>query len=275
MTPFDALEGRDRLAESWVAGNPGDGRYDESRRRLNKELEALILQAQIVIWRKDTWLASQEGWEVFVSQPAEELAEAPPQVWFFSEEWEIPKHPWCGLRDAHPELQPVSGAFFYPCRLVGRRVSQMNLLPFSWTRGPDPRHGNVYMVGAGDVRFDCNLGELFAPLAAGLEFLKLPFVGLEPGHFPRHVRRGAELKRRPPLPDVNTVVLRRPDRDDERSEGTAEREWSCSFIRCGHWQRHWWPKLKVHRPTYIAPQLRGDPDKPLHSPKGLVYDVKR
>jgi len=114
-----------------------------------------------------------------------------------------------------------------------------------------------------------------ASLGAGLAFLGLDFVGKDPLRFPRQMRRAAEMKRRPPLPDVSTVVLRRPERDDDPDHPSDHPEWSCSWIRSGHWQRHWWPKQKVHKPTYIAPQLRGDPDKPLRSPKGIVYEVRR
>lgn len=269
MTPLEALECRDRLTEIRFGDDPDSV-------RLSAEITVQVSQAQVLIWQPDIWAAAQQGWKTFVGQPAEELAALPPQLWFLDERWSSPGHPWCGLGAAYPELKWLTGVILRQFQPLRARAPRMSLLPFCWKRGPGPRQGELSTVGAGTLALDGSFDELHAPLGAAVHFLALDFIGKEPVSFPRHVRRAAEMKRRPALPEVNTVVLRRSYRNGDREHVSGEPiEWSCSFIRCGHWQNHWWPREKIHKPTYIMPQLRGDPGKPLHYPQGIVYDARR
>jgi hypothetical protein len=179
------------------------------------------------------------------------------------------------FRESDPEMVTLTGILVYPSHVVGRPAPQMNHIPFSWTEGPRPGQRKMHSGGVGSVPFDGVFVERFAPLAAGLAFLALPFVEKESTPLPRHVRRGAQLGRRSPVPQVNTAALRRTERSHGGESDGEHRDWSCSWIRSGHWQRHWWPKEKVHKPTYILPQVRGDTSKPLRIPKGTVYRARR
>lgn len=114
-----------------------------------------------------------------------------------------------------------------------------------------------------------------------MRFMEMEFVGQERVVFPRHLRRAAELKRRPPLPEVKTITLRRTFREERPGEGDGEpREWSCQWIVGAHWRKQLCKSLTKpgdyeYRPCYVRPYVKGDPTKPLREPKGPVYVVSR
>lgn len=77
---------------------------------------------------------------------------------------------------------------------------------------------------------------------------------------PRGTRRRAE--RLGELSEISVVRLRRivtrNDNDDPQPV-----EWSHRWIVSGHWRNQWVPSLEAHRPTWIAPYVKGPEDLPL------------
>jgi hypothetical protein len=271
MTLHDVLECRDRVIDTWV---DGIGRELDGL-RLRNDVE-LLRSAKILLWRKDLWLASQSGYDVFVGEPVGNVEETPPQIWIFEDEWTVPGHSWTRLTEVNPELRPLTGVLFYPTTGRRSRASEVALLPFSWTRGPAPRSGRVHLWGAGNARFGEALDDLMAPLAAGIRFLDQGFVGEEPEPIPRHLRRAGQLGRRAPLTEISRVVLRKRTTDEEGGHtGKTCADWSCCSLVSPFWRRQWYPSLQKHLPRYVGPFVRGDTSKPLRSKKGLVYDVTR
>lgn len=64
---------------------------------------------------------------------------------------------------------------------------------------------------------------------------------------------------------VGVILLRRAQYQypsHEHREGEPV-DWSCQWWVSGHWRRQWCPGLKKHKPVYIAPYIKGPPDKPL------------
>lgn len=83
----------------------------------------------------------------------------------------------------------------------------------------------------------------------------------------RHVRAGFEV------PTMRVLRLRHK-RNPQQGETAAEvREWTHRWVVSGHWRNQWLPSEDRHRPTWIAPYVKGPDDKPLvlkESVKALV-----
>lgn len=65
-----------------------------------------------------------------------------------------------------------------------------------------------------------------------------------------------------PVPEVIEVVLRRPA-SGTSAEAERNVDWSHRWLVGGHWRNQWMPSMGVHRPTWIAPYVKGPADKPL------------
>jgi len=91
---------------------------------------------------------------------------------------------------------------------------------------------------------------------------------------PKPARRRAERASLAPSATIRVVELRRPDGASSGAEHGAV-EWQTRWIVGGHWRRHWWPKLREHRQTWIAPYVKGPADKPLVLPAHTVYAFDR
>lgn len=62
-------------------------------------------------------------------------------------------------------------------------------------------------------------------------------------------------------PEVRVVSLRK--RKAEHGEGDGSREYHHRWIVRGHWRQQWVPTISQHRPTWIAPHLKGPDGAPL------------
>lgn len=73
----------------------------------------------------------------------------------------------------------------------------------------------------------------------------------------RHVRAGLEI----PTTRVLRLRHRRPQREGEAA--MEHRDWTHRWVVSGHWRNQWLPSEDRHRPTWIAPYVKGPEDKPL------------
>lgn len=94
----------------------------------------------------------------------------------------------------------------------------------------------------------------------------------------RHARRRWERHGPTTSPEwgsVRVVALRKSktsahgDPDEEHS-----REWTHRWVVSGHWRNQWYPSEGQHKPIWIDPYVKGDPDKPLIQ-KDTVFKVVR
>lgn len=98
-----------------------------------------------------------------------------------------------------------------------------------------------------------------------LRFAASPYLIVAPHRVERHIRRRVESRFPQVSTGVGVILLRRAERLYEAGEhpGEAEAEWSCQWWVSGHWRRQWYPSTKTHKPVWIAPYIKGPPDKPL------------
>jgi hypothetical protein len=75
-------------------------------------------------------------------------------------------------------------------------------------------------------------------------------------------------------PLIRVVRLRRPQTTGEPDD-QGPVEWSCRWITRGHWRQQPYPSTGGTRPIWIAPFLKGPPDKPLKPPRATVFAVVR
>jgi hypothetical protein len=69
-----------------------------------------------------------------------------------------------------------------------------------------------------------------------------------------------------PERDVRIIRLRHNPTGDQRRGQPAETTgayWRHRWVVRGHWRNQWFPRLADHRPTWIAPHLKGPADAPL------------
>jgi len=235
--------------------------------------------ADVVCWDGDIWNAATqncraafEGYELTRGD-----CDIPPQLWF---------------------LPGAGGDTLAPSLAIGADHGLVAMLVHCFTKADEPEHASADGIGRSlifnrrdqpllpvirhmgiwwvdGVRHSWQQDENYDILAA-LRFMQMGFVGVERVVLPRHLRRQAELGRRPPLPEIKTVTLRRAAREERAKVGESEpREWSCQWIVGAHWRKQWLPSKGTHEPRYIQPYLKGDPEKPLRQPKGPVYVVSR
>lgn len=112
-----------------------------------------------------------------------------------------------------------------------------------------------------------------APFFAAQEFMRQPFVGVEQEHIERHERKRFEKKHGRP-PAVNTVLIRRAERQGAGSEASGLRDYGCQWMVNGHWRK---PNARMRepRPVYVRPYVKGPDNKPFKPPRHTVLLVGR
>ena len=73
----------------------------------------------------------------------------------------------------------------------------------------------------------------------------------------RHVRAGLEI------PTLKVLRLRHARTTKPDEEPSESRAWTHRWVVSGHWRNQWLPSEDRHRPTWIAPYVKGPDDKPL------------
>jgi hypothetical protein len=94
-------------------------------------------------------------------------------------------------------------------------------------------------------------------------------------HSHRPDRATMRARRRAGMPEQEIVVvtLRRERSLNQHLGGVAD--YSCRFMVRGHWRNQWCPSLQSHRQTWIAPYVKGPPDKPFKPPGGRAFTFSR
>lgn len=252
------------------------GEAKEREKTLN--LARGFARSAVILWRSELLNAAMKNCDAFIGATVRLTPATSPQLWVFEEPLAWP----------HQDLISMGGEYAIAALLVvppDRTPGDMcfvalfrdvqKTLPRSIDEGREADYSAAVWVSP---QYDLSepLVTGAAAACAGLAFLDQEFVGLERQTLPRHLRRAADLKRRPPLPEINVMTLRRSVRDDRPTDGDGEpREWSCQWIVGAHWRRQWMPSKATWEPRYIKPYLKGDPNKPLREPKGPVYVVSR
>lgn len=108
---------------------------------------------------------------------------------------------------------------------------------------------------------------------AGSLWIQQKVLVYNPGTMTRHARKRAE--RVQIVPKVNVVELRRREYAyPPGTEGHKDVEWSCSWLVRGHWRNQFYPSTGDHKPIWIDPFVKGDPDKPFKGTE-RVFAVRR
>lgn len=73
----------------------------------------------------------------------------------------------------------------------------------------------------------------------------------------RQLREGLEI------PTLRVIRLRHRRSAGSEQEESVPQDWSHRWLVSGHWRNQWLPSENRHRPTWIAPYVKGPEDKPL------------
>jgi hypothetical protein len=109
-------------------------------------------------------------------------------------------------------------------------------------------------------------------------FLRSPYIVTERQRMPHHVRRQLErdhgVERRQLQDGIHVVKLRRLRvRKPQQATGEArDVDWQHQWWVSAHYRAQWYPTEQAHRVVWIAPFLKGPPDKPILE---KIYSVVR
>lgn len=96
---------------------------------------------------------------------------------------------------------------------------------------------------------------------ATFQLMRQNLVVTERAHVPRHIAR--RCIREDVTADVLVVRLRHLRTSGDSEVGDGGVEWTHRWIVGGHWRQQWLPSRGVHRPTWIAPYVKGPENLPL------------
>lgn len=157
----------------------------------------------------------------------------------------------------------------YPCpNLVWRYTKTLNeQVEHATSRIIDGVHGD----GTTGQQARETVRHYYQLMATAFAFLKQQLIVTQTETPDRNTRRRAEAAGWTHNADVRLVYLRRPRRESEPSDDPVE--WSCSWLVRGHWRQQFYPSEDRHRAIFIAPHVKGDPDKPLKPPSTRLFAV--
>jgi len=75
-------------------------------------------------------------------------------------------------------------------------------------------------------------------------------------------RKRAEREKRPLVPWIKVITLRRLQFAKEHAKAHGFVDWQWQWEVSGHWRRQWYPSEGVHKDKYIASYIKGPEDKP-------------
>lgn len=228
--------------------------------------------ASLVLWLDDIRMAALSGFSHFMGHTLTEHSLNPSvQLWVTSTDIEI--------KDlGHLDEIGIPRGFTVGSQLVFIRDQRLfNFTMFVPSAGmeytlndkPDQLLPRIRMASNPLTAENDTIAKVFAMI----EFMNLPIADLSRQRLDRPERRRLQ-KQDIPEPDLRVVTLRK--REYVESGESREVDWSCRWIVGGHWRKQWCPSTKTHRPTFIAPYVKGPDDKPLKTDSGeRVYVVKQ
>jgi hypothetical protein len=229
-------------------------------------LATLISLAQVYLWRveaEQTAMAAPEPPPCILDRT---LLPYPIMFWSLETAWTFANAKECGLR---PTVEVNWYLIAHQGDHLGIRVAHdltdqqdktIRIVESGLrygTRWPDDYHG-IARQGTGN-------------LLRHLAFLRSPYVVTDPQGIPRHFRRQWSMAR-DDHDTTHVVTLRRDAAERVRAFEAASREYRHRWWVAGHYRNQWYPSVQLHRPVWIAPYLKGDPDAPMLE---KVYAVKR
>jgi len=116
--------------------------------------------------------------------------------------------------------------------------------------------------------------DLWKIAAACVTLMGQRLAGVSSVHPDRASRRRLDRLGVKAIAGVQVVDLRRPPTGGARHGDGSAVNWSRRWIVGGHWRNQWVPSTGGHRPTWIAPYVKGPEDKPIVA-RGRVYRWSR
>jgi hypothetical protein len=259
--------------------------YERSK-WLIEALEARLDEAELIVWDRSLFIASQVGAKSFLDYEYNHT-DFPPvfQQWQFYDGDSVAavEFGW-EKRAGIPENAYCREMFIIP--LKSQRTGKWGL---AWANVYWPIVGSISESVKKDgldsiipiFRFwppiyDGDKPENIGPhhmLFAALGFMYSKVVSLEPVRAQRSERRRAH-KLNKHLPTIQVTQLRRREYQSGGDQGDPA-SWSCRWIVRGHWRKQWYPKDGAHKPLFIEPHIKGPDGAPLKPPREHITVVAR
>lgn len=171
-----------------------------------------------------------------------------------------------------PDEETFDGGLFEVASILSLNETELNCCHVILERSDEFESG----WGIRFYEFPLKIGSIpeedFQPVLKLLLFLQSPYLAWRAEKPQRSFVRRAEGQFPTAEKRINVVLLRRMVelRKEKRGEGYEPAEWSCQWWVSSHWRRQWHPSTKTHKPTWIAPYIKGPPDKPLKDTVRLI-----
>lgn len=278
MTPAQALDLRDKLIQ--MVAKHGVATLRKSQFSLVDNTDAynelcmrlfeLLPEMRVVLWNEEIYLAATNGADSFIGTMPPAFEKPSIQFWITDN---------CALTDETKELFELPAASF----LIGFIVVESKFEITSWLVIGEPRSSDipVYYRYMFSQERDKPVAPVMARTIAGIQFLSLPFVVQEDetSSLPRPIRRAAQTGRRPKLPEINTVCIRRPEgkpfTDDNQPEGVKKHhKLSYQFLVNSFWRKPY-KNMKEPRPVYVRAHVRGPRDTEFKATRPIVYRANK
>ena len=279
----DLLSGwRDRIyaLADWEISPYGTSKW------LIEALEAKLDEAELIVWEKSLFAASQEGAKSFFDYEFDPMDFPPPlfQHWQFYESghgqmtaiemgWEkkagIPENAYCREIFIIPIQSERTGKYGICWANVYWPI--VDSVPDSVRNQGIDSILPIFRFWAPIYKGDKTERPHHIFLAA-LGFMYSKVVSLEPVRAQRAERRRAH-KLNKHLPTIQVTHLRQ--REYHSGDPGDPGVWSCRWIVRGHWRKQWYPKDGAHKPLFIEPHIKGPDGAPLKPPKEHMTVVAR
>jgi hypothetical protein len=264
------LEGKGLLVDIERPGTAFDV-MDRLVHWLPEDLNKILCQAHPIVWTPQMAVTAFQAVTSLNAQIKVEsdLLFLNPVLWLFVD----PFYEGCRADEAaHPVTE--DGHLPFPDEVVGDLGFPVIAILFTM-RGGEIMAYYFYMnmaVPALEVRHShLELGAvpLDVELQTTLKWLRFsvsPYLMVTRQPVERHTRRRTEGKFEHVSKGVGVILLRRREvvyKDSEHRGESRQVDWSCQWWVSGFWRNHWYRSTQTHKYIWIAPYIKGPPDKPL------------
>jgi hypothetical protein len=284
MADFMGGQAKRYADETLVANEVEEFFVRAMRTRFSKETLRPVLKnavrafqtAKIVLWSQTTYDLVQQAMPMaYEEKPTPDEIEIEPQIWLVQPYIEYKASDDFANRYGVPQPCELEALLVLPSDTQtdhgpGRMISIIGLFVRPSKDCPIVMRHLAHILPGEPLGATAPI-DLF--VFSGLDFLTQKFVSLEPPPRPEK-RRLEKAHRNKRLPDVRSVLLRKPETRKSQEAG-GESHYSVQFFVTRHLRKQWYPSKNGHRPKWIEPYIKGPDNAPFKPPTRSIYQANR